>query len=314
METQSEEHAKRYAYSTSSHKLMTIAYYSIILTFHYKLRVYRIRTTSYSIIIAVCVCTCVFHTIFVFHADSPNYPEYLTENGLSEDLLTQLLSDDCDLLWEIPNTCSLSTFYSFLHPFLKTWDKTKYCTKTFIGHFYMKIDPCLKERNFRADNAYRFVERISNVSRIEHVPTCTTEHETKSNDVGVDSSPFDSCEPPHFDGCPIYTTWSTDLREHAKNTTVLSNPTYIPKNVDRRENRKKLKIQSLQDKLKEKDVELRRLQCALKKKDVVTSTLQDKVENVASKLEYASRTIDETERERELLQKKVHKTQVAFDF
>lgn len=73
----------------------------------------------------------------LFYIDSPTYPEYLTENGLTEELLIQSLvplhDEEPPTKWNIPDSCPASTFYSYLHPFLKSSEKTKHCSKTCIG-------------------------------------------------------------------------------------------------------------------------------------------------------------------------------------
>ena len=66
--------------------------------------------------------------------ENPVYPEYLTDNGFSESILLKLLFRECsDFNWSIPDTCSTTIFYSYLHPFLKTSEKTKDCSKCCIG-------------------------------------------------------------------------------------------------------------------------------------------------------------------------------------
>lgn len=75
--------------------------------------------------------------------------------------------------------------------------------------------------------------------------------------IGVDQSPIDRCEPPHFDGCPAQQESSDEGVTSTVECTKLS---YKPRNVDQRETRKKVKIKSLQEKVKERNTEIRKLE------------------------------------------------------
>ena len=240
-------------------------------------------------------------SVFISHVAAPlHYPDYLIKHGLSEDMLIQLLSNDCDLLWEIPNTCPSNTFYFHLHPFLKIWDRTRYCTKTFLGTFYAKIDPYLKERNYRPDNAFRFVERM--VNRFQHVRASDIPDRQLSaysdSDIGVDQSPLENCYPPD-----VTTIWSP---KPCGGNLQTSHP-------ERQENHKKCQIQSIQDQLKEKDSEMRALKHLAHKKDKTASKLQNKVLTVTSELRSASATIKKIEHEKDVCKRKTRKMEVLLD-
>ena len=74
---------------------------------------------------------------FLLHAlgHSP-YPQYLEDNGLSESMLFELLFDEThELNWTIPDTCPSNTFYSCLHPFLKSSEKPKIALKLMLANF-----------------------------------------------------------------------------------------------------------------------------------------------------------------------------------
>ena len=51
-----------------------------------------------------------------------------------------------------------TVFYKELHHFIKYWSYTRHATKTAIGRLYLAIDPYLRQKGLRPDNAYQFVE------------------------------------------------------------------------------------------------------------------------------------------------------------
>ena len=161
--------------------------------------------------------------------------------------------------------CSKREFYSVLHQYLKVWPTSRLCTNTTIGSFYTMIDPSLKERNFRPDNAHRYVDRLVKC----YLPLAIdaknelSERTLSSIDNDVDQCNLEEqCESPHFHDCPpmIATTCtspvslstgltttisSTQCRLEAIESTSTSTPVaepshnslphYVPRNVDRRE-------------------------------------------------------------------------------
>ena len=120
------------------------------------------------------------------------------------------------------------------------------------------------------------------------------------DDVRVEDSSL-NCEPPHFNGCPAA---ADDCQPKA--ASLDKKPSYLPINVDRRENRNKLRVKSLQDCIKEKDSEIRKLKRQLHKKDCAAQKLQEAVNATSLELET-------TERSHRHCQTKVQKLQKALD-
>ena len=84
--------------------------------------------------------------ISIYPIEHTAYPEYLSNNGLTEDMLLQLLLNN-QIDWTIPETCISAIFFSNLHPFLQKYLKIKVCTKSCIGQLYCEIDPFMAARN-----------------------------------------------------------------------------------------------------------------------------------------------------------------------
>ena len=84
--------------------------------------------------------------------------------GLNEEILAsvfhQVQSGKEPLKWCLKGIPEIG-FYQALHPFLKKWSVTHGTTKVAIGRLYVSIDNNLKENESRADNVYRFIERIT---------------------------------------------------------------------------------------------------------------------------------------------------------
>lgn len=103
---------------------------------------------------------CIWLLIFLIDT----FPEELIVYGLDKKLLAsvyyQVQNGEKILKWHIPGVPNVG-FYKQLHPFFKKWSITRGSTKVAIGQFYMAIDKNLAEKRCRADNAYRFIERIA---------------------------------------------------------------------------------------------------------------------------------------------------------
>ena len=183
----------------------------------------------------------------------------------------------------------------------------KMFSKTCIGKLYTKIDPYLSERKFRPDNAYRYVDRlvcqsVPDVRVMHHQPE---EQYSTYDDVRVENSVLDSCEPPHFNGCP---TAAAECRPKVVN--LKKKPSYQPGNVDRREHRNKLRIKSLQEHIKEKDSEIRKLKRLVQKKDCAAQKLQEAVDTTTLELDATKKV---TQKSQHTSQRKVQKLQKALD-
>ena len=85
------------------------------------------------------------------------FPEELTEQGLSEEVLFSILSEvqtgSPSHFWELNGIPSIG-FYRALHT------RHLRITKVLIGRFYATIDCNFQEKGSRPDNIYRFVEQI----------------------------------------------------------------------------------------------------------------------------------------------------------
>ena len=178
-------------------------------------------------------------------------------------------------------------------------------SKTCIGKFYTKIDPYLSERNFRPDNSYRYINRLVQSVQEESVPDVIhREQYSTCNDVSVENSILDSCEPPHYNGCPAAAAAAYRPRVSFKK------PSYQPKNVDRREHRNKLRVKSLQCTIKEKDSEIRKLKRLLQKKGRTVQELQEAVDATTLKLDTTTLKLDTTQK---TSQRKMQKLQKMLD-
>ena len=105
----------------------------------------------------------------LFFTDScVTFPEELHYYGLDEDILSsvfrQVQSGKEPIQWSLKGVPNVN-FYQKLHPFLKKWSVTHEATKSMIGRFYVAIDKNLKDRGSRADNVYRFIERVVECSQ-----------------------------------------------------------------------------------------------------------------------------------------------------
>lgn len=125
------------------------------------------------------------------------------------------------------------------------------------------------------------------------------------DDVSVENSVLDSCEPPHFNGCP---TATAECRP--KVVSLKKNPSYQPKNVDRREHRSKLQIKSLQECIKEKNGEIRKLKRLVQKKDCAAQKLKEAVDTTTLELDTTKKV---TQKNQHVSQRKVQKLQTALD-
>lgn len=169
-----------------------------------------------------------------------------------------------------------------------------------IGTFYTKIDPYLSERIFRPDNSYRYINRL--VQSAPDVHVMHQEQYSTCNDISVENSILDSCEPPHFNGCPAAAACRPNLS--------LKKPSYQPKNVVRREHRNKLRIKSLQCTIEDKDSEIRKLKRLLQKKDCAVQKLQVAVDTTTLKLDTTTLKLDTTQK---TSQRKMQKLQKVLD-
>lgn len=89
------------------------------------------------------------------------FPIMLCAYGLNEELLTTVFMDNWSKpVWFLKDIPTVE-IYQLLYPFLKKWPLSRNTIKSNIGKFYMAIDSNLKKKNFRADNAYRFIERVA---------------------------------------------------------------------------------------------------------------------------------------------------------
>ncbi len=220
--------------------------------------------------------------VSIYPVEDTAYPEYLSNNGLTEDMLLQLLfnEENNQIDWTIPETCASAIFFSNLHPFLQTSIKTKVCTKSRIGQLYCEIDPFMAARNFRPDNAFRYVDRL--VKRSKSIlgsqsdlnPIAPT---IIAGEISVDDSTVGTCSPPHVSGCT--SNWSPDVGRSRVNQ---EEPAYHRRNVIRREYRKKGKIESLKLKIKQKDADLRKMQKTVTKGYKMVNVLSEKLTAVTA--------------------------------
>ena len=143
------------------------------------------------------------------------FPQLLEQYGLNDELLNDLIEfPESQVTWEIPSACSPTAFYKELHLYLI---QTRKYNKTMIGKLYIRIDPYLRERKFRADNAYRYIDRLVSRSKeitakketraesdvdTDNSPTCDSDETQTLDSVCVDDSPLDACDQPHYNGCP----------------------------------------------------------------------------------------------------------------
>ena len=109
---------------------------------------------------------CISFFVLFVHVDSLPFPDQLSSYGLTLLSLSQAFdsAQSCSEE-ELSNCWSLHgvpyvEFYRKLHEFLKKWEKTRSCTKTAIGRFYISIDKQLQERGSSPSNTYKFIERI----------------------------------------------------------------------------------------------------------------------------------------------------------
>ena len=234
------------------------------------------------------------------------FPTFLEDCGLSEESLIKFIESPDDILWQIPKMCSTSKFYCELHNYLKHSQRMKLLnfSKTCIGKFYTKIDPYLSERNFRPDNSYRYINRLVQSVQEESVPDVIHQEQYSTcNDVSVENSILDSCEPPHYNGCPA-------AAAACRPRVSFKKPSYQPKNVDRREHRNKLRVKSLQCTIKEKDSEIRKLKRLLQKKGRTVQELQEAVDATTLKLDTTALKLDTTQK---TSQRKMQKLQKMLD-
>jgi hypothetical protein len=120
-------------------------------------------------------------------------------------LLQMLFDQSKKFKWKIPDTCPANTFYSYLHPFLKSSEQTKHCTKSCIGQLYCQIEPFMSDRNFCPDNAFRFVERLMTRSKcLVNIRTGVETDDIDSDqqillnsiqDISVNESTVGTCDP-----------------------------------------------------------------------------------------------------------------------
>ena len=90
------------------------------------------------------------------------FPELLKKYGLSEELLYTVFqqSQNPDATYLSWNLCKPPTlnFYIELHGYLQKCPMTKNENKTAVGKFYNAIDPSLRSKMLRPDNAFAFIE------------------------------------------------------------------------------------------------------------------------------------------------------------
>ena len=240
------------------------------------------------------------------------YPEYLIDNGFTESILLQLLFHDCsDFNWTIPDTCSTSIFYSYLHPFLKTSEKTKDCSKCCIGQLYCKIDPYMSVRNFRPDNAFRFVERLVNRSKPVASDSQTGESDSEAvmvpnsiSATSVDASTIDTCYPPYIGTCN--SNWAPDDEHTSRNQQVQS-----LRNAIRRERRKMRKIESLK---RNKSAELRIVRRSVEKKVNKINELSQKLATITAELETAYIMLDNSKKKEQKMSQDLRSVLEDFQF
>lgn len=110
---------------------------------------------------------------------SSQFPEYLEKYGLSSDLLADAFYQAQDpsaayICWSLTKPPT-AEFYKHLHPYLLQWPVTKDNTKTSFGRFYNAVDPFLRKKSLRPDNAFRYVEtQVKNAAKSTSNPTHST--------------------------------------------------------------------------------------------------------------------------------------------
>ena len=124
--------------------------------------------------------------------DAVAFPGRLSNYRLTESLLEQLWaqvqsSEHTHLDWSLKGIPNVD-FYQDLHHFMRMWPKTRQATKMAVGCFYIAIDANLQVKGCRADNAYRFIQRIaqSNLPRNTLMNYGFEERKVKSLEVEVE--------------------------------------------------------------------------------------------------------------------------------
>ena len=100
------------------------------------------------------------------HVDPLPFPNQLSSYGLTVESLSHVFDsaqsgnkEELSSHWSLYGVPYVE-FYRKLHEFLKKWEKTRSCTKTSIGRFYISIDRQLQERGSSPNNTYKFIERV----------------------------------------------------------------------------------------------------------------------------------------------------------
>ena len=189
-----------------------------------------------------------------------------------------------------------------------------------VGQFYCRIDPFMSERNFRPDNAFRYVERLVTRSKGFFDSTTSAADSDKSGksnsdailhssiaDTRVDESTIGTCDPPHV--IESSSNWAPDATSVKRNQ---EEPSYKRRNVVRREYRKDCKIEHLKLKLKDKIAELHSARKSIKKGVRMINTLSEKVIAVTTELNAAYKSLQKAENELSLLKKKADTMDKAF--
>lgn len=232
-------------------------------------------------------------------------------------------SSDDESSWQIPSSCPSSIVYSHLHPFIKSSEITRTLTKTRIGQFYCRIYPFIATRKFRPDNAFRFVERLVSHSRLKYDSSVDLHHDTEGNDIqskfqheestmqyslnadahlklttSVDESTVGKNDPPPYATKCCPSNWAPRPAGHSEQHS------YARRNVIRKDQRKKQKINDLKLKLKRATTELKASQKKVKKGLAMISTLTQNVETLKLELDETYQKLQKSENELRSVKKK----------
>ena len=163
--------------------------------------------------------------------------------------------------------------------------------------------------NFDMTMHYRYIDRLvcQSVHGVHVMSHNQPEEQYSSfNDVRVETSVSDSCEPPQFNRCP---TAAVDCRPEF-HVNSKKKPSYQPRNVNSREHRIKLQSKSLQECIKEKDSEIRKLRKLVQKNDYAAEKFQEAVDTTTLKLDIMEKDYQKSQ---QVSQRKVQKLQKVLD-
>ena len=183
-----------------------------------------------------------------------------------------------------------------------------------IGQLYCKIDPYMSVRNFRPDNALRYVERLVNRSKPEASDFQTGESDSEAvmvpnsiSATSVDASTIDTCYPPYIGTCN--SNWAPDDEHTSRNQQVQS-----LRNAIQREHRKMRKIESLKKKLRNISAELCIVRRSVEKKVTNINELSQMLATITAELETAYIMLDNSKKKEQKMSQDLRSVLEDFQF